>query len=263
MERARNPYATLEADLATRFIGRRIIYYPRLPSTMDAARREARRGAAEGTVILAGEQTRGRGRRQRAWVSPPGNIALSIILRPEAAGLPYLIMIASLAAAHAIEAATGRKTGIKWPNDILIEGKKVCGILIENELKGAKVALAVVGIGINIALRPAEFAAIADTAAGLEEVASREVPPRELLRHLFTEFERLYLLLPEGKPIYEAWRDRLVTLGRMVTVTWGENVLEGLAESVDGNGALVLRRPDGFLTRVVAGDVTLRDSRAG
>ncbi len=227
---------------------------------MDAARQEVQRGAAEGTVIIAGEQTEGRGRLQRTWFSPAGNIALSIVLYPDAANLPYLIMIASLAAAYSIEAVTGLKTQIKWPNDVLIGGRKVCGILIENEVRGNKVACAIVGIGINVALRYDEVSEISAMAMGLEEETGRKVSREDIVRNLLIEFERLYLLLPAGKSIYEAWRDRLVTLGKRVTVKSGGNTLEGIAESVDESGTLRLRRADGNLLSIIAGDVTLRDS---
>lgn len=251
--------SAIKEGLETRFIGQKILYYPRLTSTMEAARREARKGVSEGTVIIAGEQTRGRGRLKRAWFSPGGNIALSLILYPDISGLPYLIMIASLAAAYGIESVTGLKTQIKWPNDILIGFKKVAGILIENEVKGDKVGYAIVGIGINTALRPVDFAEIATIATSLEDELGEKVSREEIIKNLLIDFERLYLQLPEGEGIIKLWRDKLATLGEKVTVRWGEDTLEGVAESVDESGALLLRLADSTLTRVVAGDVTLRE----
>lgn len=250
---------SIKTGLGTRFIGQKIIYYQRLSSTMEAARREARRGAKEGTVIIAGEQTAGRGRLQRTWFTPGGNIALSLILYPDTAGLPYLIMIASLAAACSIESVTGLKTQIKWPNDILIKGKKVAGILIESELKGDRVACAIVGIGINISLRPDDYSEVAATATSLETELGKQVSREEIVRNLLMEFERLYLKLPDTEVIFKAWRDRLVTLGKKVTATWGEEIIQGIAESVDKSGALTVRLADGSLTKVIAGDVTLRE----
>jgi BirA family biotin operon repressor/biotin-[acetyl-CoA-carboxylase] ligase len=251
-----NPYAFLSDDLGTRFIGKNIVYFPQLASTMDAARAAARRGAAEGTVVVAGEQTGGRGRLRRDWFTPPGNLALSMILYPSLAALPYLVMAASLAVADAIEKYAGPAANIKWPNDILIGGKKVGGILIENEFKAPGVACAIVGIGINVGLRPGDIEEIAATAAGLEAVSGRKVSPRLVLKYLLEEFERLYRRLPDGRPIFEAWRGRLVTLGSRVIARWGDDVIEGIAESVDESGALYIRRADGVLSRVVAGDVT-------
>jgi len=252
--------SSITEGLSTSFVGQKVIYYPRLPSTMDIARIEVRRGTAEGTVIVAGEQTEGRGRMRRTWLSPSGNIALSIVLYPDTASLPYLVMIASLAVAHGIETVTGLKTRIKWPNDILIHGKKVCGILIENEVKGNKVAYALIGIGINVALKASDVAEISATATSLKDELDRSVLRANIIRSLLAEFERLYLLLPAGESIYKTWRDRLETLGKRVVVTSGSNVLEGIAESVDESGALMLRRVDGTLKKVIAGDVTLRDN---
>jgi len=252
--------SSITRGLRTRFIGQKVICYPRLPSTMDTARLEARRGVAEGTVIIAGEQTEGRGRRRRKWLSPSGNIALSIVLYPDIKSLPYLVMIASLAVAHSIETVTDLQAQIKWPNDILIGGKKVCGILIENEVKGNRAAYALIGIGINIDLKAADITAISGPATSLKDELDKRVLRTSIIRYFLTGFERLYLQLPAGETIYEAWRDKLVTLGKEVEINTGGDVLEGIAESVDETGALMLRRTDGTLIKCVAGDVTLRDN---
>jgi BirA family transcriptional regulator, biotin operon repressor / biotin---[acetyl-CoA-carboxylase] ligase len=243
-------------SLKTRCIGRKIFYFDSLSSTMDTAREEAHKGAAEGTVIIAGEQTAGRGRLQRAWLSPQGNIALSIILRPEIASLPYLIMIASLAVARSIETVTGQETQIKWPNDVLIGGKKVCGILIENELKGNKADFCIVGIGVNVSLNVSDHDEIAETAISLKGKDDLRVT---IIRQLLVEFDKLYRQLPNGKPIFEGWRNKLVTLGKKVKATWGQQVIEGTAETVEESGALLIRDAHGELVKVVAGDVTLRE----
>ena len=168
-------------------------------------------------------------------------------------------MITSLATVHSIEAVTGLKTQIKWPNDILIGGKKVGGILIENEVKGNRVAFTIIGIGINVNLRVSEFTEISTTATSLNRESEKVVRRTKIIRSLLTEFERLYLSLPAGEPIYKAWRDRLATPGKKVKVKTGSQTLEGMAESVDTSGALMLRQADGRLTRVIAGDVTLRE----
>lgn len=250
---------SLTDNLGTSFIGQRVIYYPRLTSTMDVARQEAQQGVPQGTVIIADEQVEGRGRVKRIWLSPQGNIALSIILYPDVSYLSYLIMLASLAVVHSIEAVTGLKPQIKWPNDVLVNGKKVCGILIESEVQGSQVAYAIIGIGININLRFSDFPEISATATSLNDELGRKVSRVDVIRHLLVEMERLYLTLPAGESIYEEWRDRLVTLGKKVSVVSGNNVLEGVAESVDRSGALVLRYADGSSTRIIAGDVTLRE----
>jgi BirA family biotin operon repressor/biotin-[acetyl-CoA-carboxylase] ligase len=251
--------STITQGLDTSIIGRKVLYYPTLTSTMDTARREAQQGTPEGTVIIAGQQTGGRGRLRRTWLSPPGNIALSIILHPDLAGIPYLVMIASLAAAYSIESATGLKTQIKWPNDILIDGKKVGGILIENEIQGDKVAFSIVGIGINTDLNVTDYPEIAATAASLITKNGKNDLRIRIIRALLNEFEKLYLKLPDGRPIFETWRHKLVTLGKPVKANSGSQVISGIAESVDEAGALLIRQPDGSLINVIAGDVTLRE----
>ncbi len=246
-------------NLETRFIGQEIIYYPKLNSTMDAARREAHRGATEGMVVIAGEQTAGKGRTERVWFSPKGSIALSLILYPALAYLPFLIMLASLAVVRSIEAVTNLKAQVKWPNDVLINRKKVCGILIESEVCGSRAAYAIVGIGINANLRTADFPEILPAATSLADELKREVSRLDIIRRLFVEIERLYLTLPDGESIYQAWQDKLVTLGKPVRVMSGKTLLEGIAESVAEDGSLLLRHANGSSTKIVSGDVTLRD----
>jgi len=246
-------------NLATRFIGQRVIYYPRLTSTMEVAKREARRGAAEGTVIIAEEQTAGKGRMKRVWLSPRGSIALSIVLYPGIVYLPSLIMLASLTVVRSIEAITGLRLQIKWPNDVLINGKKVCGILIESEVRGNIVDYSIIGIGVNVNLRLSDFPDILPTATSLSDELGGNVSRLDVIRRLLVEIERLYLATLAGESIYEAWRDSLVTLGARVRVRSGEAMYDGVAESVARDGSLLLRLSDGNLTKIVAADVTLRD----
>ena len=250
---------SITRNLETRIIGQRVIYYPRLTSTMDIARQEAEQGATEGTVVIAGEQTAGKGRVKRRWFSPKGNIALSIILHPAISNLPYLIMLSSLAAVHSIEAVTGLKTQIKWPNDVLIDSRKACGILIENKVRGNTALYAIVGIGINVNFRPSDFPEVMPAATSLAHESGQDVSRVKLIRHLLVETERLYLALSNGESIYQEWQDRLVTLGRTVQVRLGNSMLEGTAETVARDGSLLLRHPNGSSTQIVAGDVTLRD----
>jgi len=251
--------AHITKDLEARFVGQRVIYYPSLASTMDMARQEAQQGAAEGTVILTDEQTAGRGRMERVWLSPSGNIALSIILYPSLSYLPFLIMLASLAVVHSIEAVTGLKSQIKWPNDVLINDRKVCGILIESNVQANAVSYTIIGIGINVNLKLADFPEILPIATSLSRELGRDVSRLSVVRCLLVEVERLYLALSAGGSIFQEWRDSLVTLGKRVRAKSGESVYEGLAESVAEDGSLLLRGSDGSLTRIVAGDVTLRD----
>lgn len=259
-----NDVNSLSADsitkgLKTSFVGQRVIYYFSLTSTNEIAKQKAQQGAAEGTVILADEQTAGRGRLQRSWLSPRGNIALSIILYPSLDHLPSIIMLTSLAVVHSIETVTGLKSQIKWPNDVLINGRKVCGILVENDVKGNMVSYTVIGIGINANLKLADFPDILPNATSLSNELGREVSRLSLIRYLFTEVERLYMVLSAGGSIYEEWRDNLITLGKKVVVNTGEAIYEGVAESVARDGSLLLHGLDGSIIRVVAGDVTLHE----
>lgn len=250
--------AAITNGLATRFIGHEVTCYPSLPSTNDVAKRRAKEGAKEGAVVITEEQTAGRGRIGRSWLSPRGSIALSIILYPPLAYLPSLIMVASLAVAYGIEQVTNLKAQLKWPNDVLINGKKVCGILVESDVRGDKVDYAVIGIGLNINIKMADFPDIAPFAASLSQELGREVSRREVIRSLLTEAEKLYLALGAGDSVFKQWRDRLVTLGQEVQATSGEDIYKGVAESVAADGSLLLRQPDGSLLKIVAGDVTLR-----
>jgi len=226
---------------------------------MDIAKRQAQQGAREGTVIVAEEQTAGRGRIKRTWLSPRGSIALSIILYPQLAYLPSLIMVASLAVVHGIAKVTGLKSQIKWPNDVLVNGKKVCGILIESDVKGSVVDYAIIGIGVNVNLRLSQFPEISPTATSLSHELGRDVSRLDMIRCLLAEAERLYLALPTGQSVYQEWRDNLATLGKKVQVRSGATTYKGLAESVASDGSLLLRQSDGSLIKIVTVDVTLRE----
>jgi len=250
--------ASITSNLGTHFIGQRVICYPSLTSTMEVAKQEAQLGAIEGTVVIADEQTAGRGRIKRVWLSPKGSIALSIILYPSVVNLPSLIMLASLAVVHSIEAVTGLRSQVKWPNDVLVNDRKVCGILIESSLRGNIVDYAIIGIGVNVNLRLSDFPEIPATATSLSAELGREVSHLRVIRRLLVEVERLYLVLQAGESIYEEWRDSLVTLGRRVRVKSGKTVYEGVAESVARDGSLLLRHSNGNLSKIVAGDATLR-----
>jgi BirA family biotin operon repressor/biotin-[acetyl-CoA-carboxylase] ligase len=251
--------ASITGNLGTHLIGQRVICYPSLTSTMEVAKQEAQLGAVKGTVVIADEQTAGRGRIKRVWVSPKGSLALSIILYPSVVNLPSLIMLASLAVVHSIEAVTGLRAQIKWPNDVLVNGRKVCGILIESSLRANIVDYTIIGIGINVNLRLADFPEIQSSATSLSAELGRGVSRLEVIRRLLVEIERLYLALQAGESIYEEWRDSLVTLGRRVRVKSGKTVYEGVAESVSKDGSLLLRHSNGNLSKIVAGDATLRD----
>jgi BirA family biotin operon repressor/biotin-[acetyl-CoA-carboxylase] ligase len=168
-------------------------------------------------------------------------------------------MVAALAVASAIEKVTGLRPGIKWPNDVLINRRKVCGILIETKVGRGSSNYAVVGIGINVNLRLADYPDIAPLATSLSDELGGAVSRLDLLCRLLEEFERLYLAASAGNSVFDQWRARLVTLGKRVTASCEGTRLEGMAESVAPDGSLMLRHSDGTLSRIVAGDVSLRD----
>jgi len=251
----------LRRELRTKLIGQDILHYPTTPSTMDAAKQAIREGAAEGTVIIADHQTAGRGRLGREWLSPlDSGILLSIILYPKLEQLPRLTIAACLAVAQSIEKVSGLEPTIKWPNDVLIAGKKVSGILIESDAHGDRVNYAIVGIALNVNLDPTTIPEISETATSLKQMLGRKVSRREVLIVLLGEFEALYSALRRGEPIDREWRRRLETLGKNISVRCGDEVQEGVAEGVDEDGNLLLRHSDGSLATIAAGDVTLKSS---
>jgi len=247
----------IKSRLNTKFVGRQLYYYHRVATTMEAAKELAKKGAAEGTVIIADTQTAGRGRLGRAWLSPEGSLSMSLILKPSLDNLPQLVMIASLAVVRTIKKVAGLETQIKWPNDVLIKGKKVCGILIENEVKGDRVNFAIIGIGINVNFDPLALPEISDIATSLSHELGAEVSKVELTIALLSELEQLYLEAQAGAPIYKEWQENMEMLGMWIQVRTGEAVEQGKVETVTQNGNLTLRRADGSLTEIVAGDVTV------
>jgi BirA family biotin operon repressor/biotin-[acetyl-CoA-carboxylase] ligase len=257
MSNSQDMKAFIQSRLNTKFVGRQLYYYSSLTSTMERARKLAKEGAADGTVVIADTQTAGRGRLGRAWLSPEGSLAISVIFKPSLNNLPQLIMVASVAVVRAIKKVAGLETQIKWPNDVLIKGKKVCGILTESEIKGSRVNFAIIGIGINVNLNPLAFPDILSTATSLSHELGNEILRAELASVLLSELEQLYLESQAGAPIYKEWQEYMETLGRRIQVSTGKSIEQGKAETITENGNLVLRRADGSLVEIVAGDVTL------
>ena len=261
--------STVRGGLYTHVVGRRILYYPVLTSTMDEARRLAEEGADEGTVVIAERQSAGRGRHGRSWVSQPGNLLFSVIFRPGLEQLPFIDIIGGLAAARAGRKVARLAPRVKWPNDLMLAGRKAAGILAESAIEGDSVCYAVLGIGINVAVNPAgseEVAALhpelVEGATSLNSAAGRDVSREDLLRQLLIELDDLYRRLPGGgrsqgnSPVPE-WARLVDTIGQSVTVTWQSQTISGLAEGVDETGNLLLRTDDGQLVTLTAGDVTL------
>lgn len=245
--------------LTTRFVGRRVLYLTTTTSTQDVARWEAEAGAQDGTVVLAEEQTKGRGRFDRAWVSPAGqNLYLTLIIRPSLDRLRSLSIVAPLAVALAVEDSTSLKPRIKWPNDVLINDRKLSGILVESEVRGQSVEYALVGVGINVNFDTEQSPEIADIATSLTLALGHETSREELLAAFLNRFEQLYEDAPKVDAVLQQWRSRLDTLGREIRVTFRDQVYEGLAEDVDVDGNLILVHPDGTRRVIEAGEVSLR-----
>jgi BirA family biotin operon repressor/biotin-[acetyl-CoA-carboxylase] ligase len=253
----------LQTLLRTESLGRRVFYEASTPSTMDIARHEAQAGAPEGAIALAEEQTAGRGRMGRSWVSPPGaNIYVTLILRPTLDQLRYVSIIAPLAVCHAIEETTNLLPRIKWPNDVAINDKKVCGVLTQSEIADGAVLYALIGPGINVNMDVAQHEEIRDIATSLRAELGRDVAREDLLAAMLNHFESIYEALRRGEVISMPWKHRLDTLGQHVRVSGPEGALleQGTAVDADSDGSLILRRDDGSHVRIEAGEVTLRTS---
>lgn len=248
--------------LETETIGRNVRYFERTGSTNREARELAGQGAPEGTLVVAEEQAGGRGRLGRGWFSPYARgIWCSLILRPDVhpAQAPPVTMLSAVALARAVKDSTGVAPGIKWPNDLLVDGKKICGILTEMSADMDRVNYLVVGMGLNVNTEdfPEELKEIATS---LKIKAGAHLSRRLILQRLLLEFEKFYRLwLNEGfNPVLKEWKENCVTLNRPVRVTSARESWEGWAEDVDDTGALLLRLPDGSIKQVLAGDVSLR-----
>ena len=249
---------TLRGGLYTRVVGQRILFFQEVASTMDEVVRQAQLGEVEGTTVVAESQTASRGRMGRKWVSQPGNLYLTVLLYPAMERLPAISIIGGVATVRAIRKTTGLNARIKWPNDVLLNGKKVAGILVESAVAGNEVGHAALGIGINVSMDTADVDEISSSAVSLDEASGQAVPREDLLRRLLQELDSLYIQLKDGNGPWDEWRGLLDTLGHRVQVTWQAESFVGLAEDVDELGNLMLRLDDNQLLTLTAGDVTLQ-----
>jgi BirA family transcriptional regulator, biotin operon repressor / biotin---[acetyl-CoA-carboxylase] ligase len=238
-----------------------IHYHETLGSTNDLAKELGSKGAPEGTVVVAETQTRGRGRLGRDWNSPPGaGLYVSLLLRPALPPeeLPQITLTAAVAVAKAVVAVTGLTPGIKWPNDLLWDGKKLGGILTEMETESDCIRHLVVGVGVNVNNRdfPPELEA---TATSLTLAGGVAVSRLRLLRAYLEEFDALYgrFLNREFDAILSQWKEYAVTLGRVVTVRQGLKEISGLAVAVAPDGALLIETRPGEVVRVTSGEIAL------
>ncbi len=258
--------ATIKSYLTTSILGRRIELHLQVGSTNDLVKQAARLGEAEGLVVLAEEQVAGRGRLGRTWVAPPGCCVLcSVLLRPRFAPQQafYITIAAAVAIHRALRAVGGGALdpAIKWSNDVLLNGRKVAGILSESEFSGDW-AFSVLGFGINVNLQREQFGPLLDTATSLSAELGRAVDRVEVLARVLNEFESLYLLLQGGQfsTVHAEWVAALETIGKRVSILEpGSNgaggPVQGKALRVDADGALVVLTDGGVERRVLAGDV--------
>ena len=251
--------ATIRQGLYTRIVGRRALYYPELTSTMDEAARLGKEEAEEGAVVVAEKQSAGRGRQGRSWVSQPGNLLVSVLFRPTLETLPFINIIGGIAAARSVRKVTGLDVKIKWPNDLLIGGRKAAGILAESAIVGNSVWYAVLGVGMNVSLDTKQIEEISPFAISVNSAAGKEVPREDLLRQFLMDLDSLYIALNNGESPMQEWQGMLETIGQRLVATWGDDTYHGVAEDTDELGNLILRQDDGSLLTLTAGDVTLTD----
>ena len=264
-------FTTLENEFQGR-IGTRVIHLRNTTSTMDVARTLVgdtdELETLDGTVVIADQQTRGRGRFGRRWDSSHGeDILASVILCPRLAITGELTTMAALAAAMTVDELTKRRSVIKWPNDVLVEGKKICGVIAESATTGSSF-VGVIGIGLNVNRLADDDVLQEYDATSIREVLRLEtvIDRRNVVRVLLANLNELYDALVRGESIMPAWRDRLNELNSFVEVTMasernvGETV-SGVAEDVDEFGRLLIREPNGHLRAVAAGEVTMRVDR--
>jgi len=230
----------------------RIHYFPEIGSTMDAARELAKKGAVEGTIVIAEAQNRGRGRLSREWLSPEGGIYFTLVLRPRIspAYAPRISLMASVAVATTIKKIFGLKAELKWPNDVLIEGRKVCGILAEMDAEMDVVNFVNVGIGINANTSIPQFE---KTVISLKDALGREISRKELLGALLMEIERQQPLLMRAD-LLQQWKKLSVTLDKDVRIVAPGEVIVGRAIDIDTTGALIVKEKNGSLKKAMAGD---------
>ncbi len=243
-------------------LGGAILRFDSLPSTNDLARELAAQGAPEGVSILAREQTRGRGRQGRGWVSPMGQgLYLSVILRPPLAPAPatILTLAAAVAVAETLSVDYALAVDIKWPNDIQARGKKICGILIETAIEKSQLDYAVLGIGVNLGQRefPGELQGVA-TSLAIE--SGQPVTPDEFAAPLLRRLEAWYrIALGQPSEIIARWQAlSSYANGCAVRVENGDSVVEGMTRGLSPVGALIVEMASGERREIVAGEIRLR-----
>lgn len=236
-------------------------------STMDVAvdlLRQRSPSLAHGTAILADSQTQGRGRHGRRWHSERrGDLLVSYVLSPRSSMLGMMPILAGLAAARSVDELAAVESHIKWPNDVLVDGRKVCGVIAESVTQGRESAV-VLGIGMNLVFEPAEAMELRVPVDNLNRIAGRKISRDDAFRALSAHVESLYEALESGASIIDEWKGRLSTIGQTVTVASvnpqaesDRDTVRGVAVDVDDLGRLLIQTDAGYLEAVAAGDVTV------
>ena len=247
----------------TKVIGRDIRVFEETTSTNDVIEKLARDGVKEGAVVFAESQTKGRGRLGRKWMSPTHKgLWFSILLRPELSPqeTTQLTVASATALRRAIKNVIGISTEIKWPNDLLIGGKKVVGILTEMSAEVDRVRHVILGIGVDVNQDTAEFPLeLRKIATSLKIEAGKEICRAELATEILRELDFDYARICGGKfsTVADEWETGCLTIGKNVSVQMGSRQIRGCAEALADDGALLVRTEHGHLERVIGGDVTL------
>ena len=253
----------IKNNLSTSYMGKNIYYFTELESTNIIAKEKAslkKEKIAEGTIIIAEKQVGGKGRLGREWFSPPGGIWLSIILYPQLSPsyIPRITLMTAVAVVKTIEKVSRIKARIKWPNDILIKGKKLCGILTEMNAELDLINWVVVGIGVNANINQEEFPEdIRDNSISLKEVLGKEISRVKLIQIFLKEFEKYYekLKRKEFPSILEEWKLYSHTLGKKIKINIGEKIVSGKAIDLSEEGALILKEENGKLVKIISGTI--------
>ncbi len=241
-------------------------HYAAIGSTNNRARELAAAGTPEIALVVADEQLAGRGRQGRSWYTPPGTaLAFSLLTRPAIAAqhAMRLTMLAGLTAVEGIEWATGLRLDLKWPNDVVLRSEdrwwKVGGILTECAFQGDDIAYAVIGIGLNVNVDFSQQLELRETATSLMHLAGREIDRWAVLKAVVAAWVDRYAWLADADRLRDAWAVRLINLQRRIRVNLNDQIVEGYADGIDDEGALLLRTADREVRRLLSGDVTLHD----
>lgn len=253
----------LESRMDTEWAGHPVRFYEELSSTNLQAKLDAENGAPQGTLVVADMQTAGRGRRGRTWSSPAGiNAYFTLVLKPDfpVEQTSMMTLVMGLAVAEGIRETCGVEAGIKWPNDVVVRGRKVCGILAEMSVEREYVHYVVIGTGINVGLQ--EFAPeIADTAACLEAECGGKVSRAGLIANVMKAFEKNYGIFRRDADLsglVDRYNDLLAGQGREVRVLDPKGAFQGISRGINRTGELLVERADGTLAEVYAGEVSVR-----